>query len=69
MKLLEQLSNLRNHATGNTGTGRIAVVHWDREQIYFLVVSLKSKTVTANDVGAIAHAETGNPLIDRKSVV
>ncbi len=63
MKLLEQLSNLRNHATGNTGTGRIAVVHWDREQIYFLVVSLKSKTVTANDVGTIVLTEAGNPLL------
>ena len=63
MKLLEQLSNLRNLATGNTGSGRIAVVHWDREQIYFLVVSLKSKAVTANDVGVIAYTEAGNPLL------
>ena len=63
MKLLEQLSNLRKHATGNTGTGRIAVVHWDHEQIYFLVVSQKSKTVTANDVGTIVHTEAGNPLL------
>ena len=63
MKLLEQLSNMRKNATGNTSTGRFAVVHWDREQIYFLVVSLKSKTVTAKDVGAIAHTETGNPIM------
>ena len=63
MKLLEQLSNLRKHATGNTGTGRIAVVHWDREQIYFLVVSQKSKTVRVEDLGAIAYIEAGNPLL------
>ncbi len=63
MTLLERLSKFRNLATRSTGTGRIAVVHWDREQIYFLLVSLKSKSLTEEDVGAIAYAEAGAPLL------
>ena len=63
MTLLERLSKLRNSATRNTGTGRIAVVHWDREQIYFLVVSLKSKSLTEEDIGSISYADAGTPLL------
>ena len=63
MNLLQRISNLRNHTTRTTGTGRIAIVHWDREQIYFLVVSQKSKTISAHDFGSIAHTEAGNPLL------
>ncbi len=63
MTLLEQLSNLQNSATRKPGTGRIAVVHWDREQIYFLVVSSRSKMLTAEDVGAISYAAAGMPLL------
>ncbi len=63
MNFLQRLSNLRNNSSHSMGSGRIAVVHWDREQIYFLVVSQKSKTVSAADFGAIAHTEAGNPLL------
>ena len=63
MKLLEQIPKLRSRKAGNAGTGRIAVVHWDREKIYFLIASPKSKSLTANEIGAIAHGEAGNPLL------
>ena len=63
MKLLERLSNLKNHAKRNSGPGRVAVVHWDRETIYFLLVLLKSKTIVEADIGAISHVDAGNPLL------
>lgn len=63
MNLLEQISKLRMRTTGNTGGGRIAVAHWDRENISFLVVNPKSKLITENDVGMISHVEIGNPLL------
>ncbi len=63
MTLLEQLTNLRNRAARKPSTGRIAVVHWDREQIYFLVVSPKSKTLTEQDFGAIVHTDADTPLL------
>ena len=63
MNLLERLSNLRSNVSRNRVTGRIAAVHWDRERIYFLVVSPKSKSLVASDVGVVAHAESGNPFL------
>ena len=63
MSLLERLSNLRSNVSRNRVTGRIAAVHWDRERIYFLVVSPKSKSLVASDVGVVAHAESGNPFL------
>ncbi len=43
--------------------GPIAVVHWDREKIHYLVVSPKSKRLKANDIGSVAHADLANPFI------
>ena len=63
MKLLERLSNMQNRVTRNKGNGRVAVVHWDRETIFFLLVSLKSRTITEADIGAIVHVDAGNPLL------
>ncbi len=63
MKLFERLSNLQNYAKRNSGTGRVAVVHWDRETIYFFLVSLKSKTIAEADIGAISYVDAGNPLL------
>ena len=60
---LERLSNLFGKVSRNRVTGRIAVVHWDRERIYFQVVSPKSKSLVANDVGVVAHTEIGNPFL------
>jgi len=63
MSLLERIKKLRRSTARTTGTGRIAIVHWDREQIYFLVVSPKSKRIGVNDFGAIGYASAGNPLV------
>jgi len=59
----ETLGEFRYLKSTQSGTGRIAIVHWDREQIYFLVVSPKSNRIGANDFGAIGHANVGNPLV------
>ena len=63
MNLLERIKRLRQSTARKPGTGRIAIVHWDREQIYFLVVAPKSKRIGAKDFGAISHANLGNPLV------
>lgn len=59
----ERLSHLLSKVSRNRVTGRIAVVHWDRERIYYLVVSAKSKSLVAKDVGVVAHTEFGNPFL------
>ncbi len=63
MNFLERLSSLRKPSTRSSGTGRIAVVHWDREAIYFFVVSPKSNGIKPSDFGSLAHTEAGNPLL------
>lgn len=44
------------------GSGRVAVVHWDREVIHFLVVTPRSIKLTPGDVGSIPHADFANPF-------
>lgn len=63
MSLLERITKLRRNTPRTTGTGRVAIAHWDRDQIYFLVVSPKSKRIGLNDFGAIDRANFDNPLV------
>lgn len=70
MKLFAQLFDLgqlkrrwnRSAAGSARGSGRVAVVHWDREVIHFLVVTPKSKKLAPGDVGSIPHADFANPF-------
>jgi hypothetical protein len=45
------------------GSGRVAVVHWDRENLHFMVVSPKSKKVSIADIGSVPHADVANPFV------
>ncbi len=46
----------RGHRSG----GRIAVVHWDREVIHFLVVTPNSTKLSPADMGVVAHSDFDN---------
>lgn len=59
-KLVERLPIAKSKAS--RGSGRMAVVHWDREQIHFLVFTPKSKKLAPADVGSVPHADVANPF-------
>ncbi len=63
MKLLERLSAFRRPSGRSSSSGRIAFAHWDREAIYFLVVSPKAESIKPGDFGVVSHTEVGNPLL------
>ena len=68
MKLPPQIAKLGERfasksARNPRSTGRIAVVHWDRERIHFLIVSGKSKKLAASDFGSIPHGDVANPFL------
>ncbi len=45
------------------GSGRVAVVHFDRDNIHFLVVTPKSKKLSPADLGSVPHADVANPFL------
>ena len=45
------------------GNSRVAVVHWDRENLHFMVVTPKSKKVSHSDIGSVPHADVANPFV------
>jgi len=53
----------RSSKTLQRGSGRVAVVHWDRENIHYLVVTPKSKKLSPADVGSVPHADVANPFL------
>ena len=71
MKLLQhlielvQLKHQWNRSTAGTARGgqRVAVVHWDRENLHFLIVTPKSKKLSLGDVGSVPHADVANPFL------
>ena len=68
MKLPAPLLRLREHlpfksTSKQRGNSRVAVVHWDREQIHYFVVSSKSKRLKSNEVGSVPHADIANPFL------
>lgn len=62
---LAQTNRLWNRsASGATrGSSPVAVVHWDRENLHFMVVTPKSKKLALADVGSVAHADLANPFL------
>ena len=71
MKLLQHLIELvqlnRQWNTTAMGSGRssnrVAVVHWDRENLHFLIVTPKSKKLSLADIGSVPHADVANPFV------
>jgi len=67
LHLLErvQLSRQWNRSASgpSRGNSRVAVVHWDRENLHFMVVAPKSKKLTLADVGSVPHADVANPFL------
>ncbi len=68
MKLPPQLTRFatrvqRSSKSMQRNSGRVAVVHWDRENIHFLVVTPNSKKLSRADVGSVAHADVANPFL------
>ncbi len=74
MKLVEFLPNLlelvqidrvwkRSGAAGSRGSSRVAVVHWDRENLHFMVVTPKSRKLSPADIGSVQHADVANPFL------
>ena len=68
MKLPPNLTRLatrlkRSSKTMQRNSGRVAVVHWDRENIHFLVVNPKSKKLTSADAGSVPHVDVANPFL------
>jgi hypothetical protein len=45
------------------GSGRVAVVHWDRENVYFFIVTAKSTKLSPADYGSVPHADMANPFM------
>ncbi len=74
MKLVELIPHLlelgqvhrywnRSSAGASRGNSRVAVVHWDRENLHFLVITRKSKKLSLADVGSVAHGDVANPFV------
>jgi hypothetical protein len=63
MKLSERFTSLIKRRSRAGNNSRVAVVHWDRESIQFLVVSPKSRQVLAKEVGSVGRADVANPLV------
>lgn len=63
MKLRERFSAFRRPSGRSSSSGHIAFAHWDREAIYFLVVSPKTDSIKPGDFGVVSHTEVGNPLL------
>ncbi len=55
----------RSRSVGRSmrGSGRIAVVHWDREHIHYLIVTPKSKKILSTSYGSVPHADVANPFV------
>lgn len=63
-KLVQLKGSRGRSALGSArGSNRVAVVHWDRENLHFLVVTPKSKKLSLSDVGSVPHADVGNPFV------
>lgn len=57
--LKKLLSMRKSHALAS---GRVAYVHWDRDWIYYLIVSSKSNALRAHDVGACPREVDQSPF-------
>jgi hypothetical protein len=53
----------RSSSGAARGNSRAAVVHWDRENLHFMVVTPKSKKVALADIGSVPHADVANPFV------
>ncbi len=53
----------RSSGGPSRGNSRVAVVHWDRENLHFLVVAPKSKKLSLADVGSVSHGDVANPFV------
>ena len=61
---LVQVNRQWNRSSGPArGNSRVAVVHWDRENLHFMVVTPKSKKVSHADIGSVPHADAANPFV------
>lgn len=58
-----QSQKTRSAGRAMRGSGRIAVVHWDREHLHYLVVTPKSKKILPTDFGSVSHADVANPFV------
>ncbi|MFG0262776.1 MAG: hypothetical protein ACF788_10340 [Novipirellula sp. JB048] len=63
MNVTEKIFQLRRRGTRPMANRRVAVVHWDRDSIDYLVVSPKTKLITAQDTGRVERGEHENPLM------
>jgi hypothetical protein len=41
----------------------VAVVHWDRENVYFFIVTPKSSKLSPADYGSVPHTDVANPFM------
>lgn len=58
-----RIQGTRSAGRSLRGGGRIAVVHWDRENLHYLVVAPKSKKILPLEFGSVAHADVANPFV------
>ncbi|TWU17137.1 hypothetical protein Pla52o_54760 [Novipirellula galeiformis] len=63
MNVTDKIFQLRKRGTRSKASGRVAVVHWDRETIDYLVVSPKTKQLSAQDTGRVERGDHDNPLL------
>ncbi|MCA9133634.1 MAG: hypothetical protein KDA45_10785, partial [Planctomycetales bacterium] len=63
MNVIEKISKLRTPQRRPKANSRVAVVHWDRETIDYLVVTPKSSKLAPRDMGRVSRAEQSNPLV------
>jgi hypothetical protein len=52
----------KSHRTLKKPTGRMLVVHWDRENVHYLVSSTKGKRLHARGYGTLPHSPFPSPL-------
>jgi len=59
MKILDRFSFLTRKQAQPTLSGRLAIVHWDRDNLFYLVSSGASRTLKEGEHGVVSLIPTG----------
>lgn len=63
MNFIDTLTNLKNRLSRPNSAGPVAVVHWDRENIFYLIVKSRSMVLRDGDFGVVNHTGFSNPFL------
>lgn len=62
MNFIEKLRNIKVPSSLSRRSGEVAIIHWDRENVFYLIASSLAKGIQEKDFGVVTYSAPANPF-------